>query len=51
MKKKIKTVPCSDWHLGWGFGHDHIGKLTINDDASTADCILQTVFFGKVIFG
>jgi len=29
MKNK-KSIPCGDWHLGWGYGgHDKIGKLSI----------------------
>jgi hypothetical protein len=35
MKAKNKTVGCSDWMLGWGYGgHNKIGKLTLNKDQS-----------------
>jgi len=33
--KKLTTVGCSDWHRGWGIGHNHIGKLSIDRKAGT----------------
>lgn len=35
-KKKLTTVQCGDWHLGWGFGgNNNIGKLTLEGDTFT----------------
>jgi hypothetical protein len=33
--KKLLSIGCGDWHLGWGFaGDDKIGKLFLNDDGT-----------------
>lgn len=29
--KKIKEIACGDWHLGWGIGHNKVGKLSVDD--------------------
>lgn len=34
MKPNKTTVQCSDWHRSWGFGTNHIGKLTKNEDGT-----------------
>lgn len=29
MKRKVNSVPCSDWQLGWGYGgYTYIGRLS-----------------------
>jgi len=35
MAKSQKSVPCSDWHRGWGIGHNKIGKLYANEEPDT----------------
>lgn len=34
--KKITSVECGDWHLGWGLGgHNKIGELRVEGDVFT----------------
>lgn len=37
MKKKnnSNSVYCGDWELGWGYGYNKIGKLTLVEDVFT----------------